>query len=871
MSTELDYTPTLYQPQRFVGEKNRNHIYIPAELKREPLWLIAADENGYPDGKIPCVVTDSDKLQRYSKRMNHVPLSYSIAESMYDKFAYDFGICLTADNDSHYLVLDLDYKNLNEADSALRLSNFKKILYAFRDCYIEESKSGKGYHIIVKAELLIAKNFREQGIEVYSFKNRFILLTGNKVSVSLVSNDEGDDEIIITNDFESPPTQKSVSQVNKPIPYKDSLVSDLLSSLGYNPEVEISSELIEIKPTETDDDVFNSISTNEAFIDKFFELIALTDDTDWSQTRYPSASEAVLAFFNIVCRFTKSNAQATRLFKVYCNLSQRDKYTKKDYHINRCLTIVRNELDTSVTDAYTANVISMYYEKQKEAMEHRMKSELDVLNNLNTAEEFTEEDAFDMVEIEKQYHDENEAFNDIPYPEGVMGKIAEFSLKSAPHKLKVAHIASALAIVAGICGRQVRFRSSSTNLAIIVVAPSTMGKESCSKTLAAFSRALAPVGGDKFFCFDKIASGGALRTLMSSMEYGSVSAILTEFAQLIEQMKSGKDNAMAGLKQELLDAITKNSKDSIYGGSQHANSENNRENMTAPAFSMIGDTVPDFYEGITEEMCSGGFLSRFIIMEHDGHIKQKSDDNAHKVTIDKSTIDDLTNLIQHIKTLHQRGEFIEVEMECPLVIQEFKKYEEYLLAKFNKSKDEPHRQIYGRTLLKTMQVASLLAYTRNHCNPSISMSDFLWARNLIMRDVFRIERKLNNGEIGVSERSCRLKAESLIKRMITVKHERDKLAQSQWGDLLDLGIFPRSMLSQRLQGQSFKIGSMSNIKTLELIIDNMIKNGEIAVLNETAKEIVTKHLGKSVRGIYYQLMTKKYVDKLADIQASLTI
>jgi hypothetical protein len=280
---------------------------------------------------------------------------------------------------------------------------------------------------------------------------------------------------------------------------------------------------------------------------------------------------------------------------------------------------------------------------------------------------------------------------------------------------------------------------------------------------------------------------------------------------------------------------------------------------------MIGDTVPDFYDGVTEEMCSGGFLSRFIIMEHEGTTKYKSDDNAHKVQIERNLVDDLTTLVQHIQILHSRNEFVEVDITCPIVGLEFKKYEEYLLAKFNKSKDEAHRQIYGRTLLKTMVVATILAYTRNHCNPQINMEDFLWARNLIMRDVFRIEHKLNNGEIGTSERTCRLKVESLIKRMVNSSIERDKLAQVKWGDLLDVGIFSRSMLSQRLQGQSFKIGSLSSIKTLELIVDNMIKNGDIMELSPEAKDVLGEAYGRSIRGKYYIVNSPKYIKHLEKV------
>jgi len=862
MSKEEHYNPTLFVPTRIEGDsKVRNHIYIPNELKAKPLWILAADETGKPNGKIPHIVTDSDKLQRFSKRMGHDPMTYPVCESMFDKFGYDFGLCLMADN--QYVVIDLDYKNLSETEERRRIDIFKNVLYLFKDCYMEVSQSGKGFHILCKTDILIARNFRQYGIEIYSYRDRFILLTGNYITVD--KSDNG--EIRIEQHYLNPPTQKTVAHVTQPIGYKDDEIKQLLEQLKATHCESEEIPLVELEPSNTDDEVFAEISAS-SFSEKFYEIISLRLDSDWSNSRYPSASEAVLAFVGIVAKFTKSNEQVRRMFKSLCDFSNKDKYVKSNYHIDRCLTIVRTELDMTAVDSFLDSTISLYYEQQRKIMEERIKHEMEVLNAIENPDEFSEDAEVNMLEIEKQYYSENEAFRDVPYPPGLIGDIARFSHASAPHKLRVAHLAVALVIVAGIIGRQVRYRSSATNLAIIVVAPSTMGKETCAKTMATVAKEVATVGGDAFFSFDKLSSGGALRSLMTTRKYGSVAVTMPEFAQIVEQMKQGKDNPMSGLKSEMLDAITKTGKDSIYGGSVHANTENNRENMIAPAFSMIGDTVPDFYEGITEEMCSGGFLSRFIIMEHEGTTKYKSDENCHRVQLERSVIDDLTTLVQQIQILHSRNEFVEVEVTCPIVNLEMKKYEEYLLAKFNKSKDEAHRQIYGRTMLKTMVVATILAYARNHCNPSINMEDFLWARNLIMRDVFRLEHKLNNGEIGVSERSCRLKAEAMIKKFVTMKKERDKGSQVQWGQLLDIGIFPRSLLSQRLQGQSFRIGTMSNIKTLDTILDNMIKNGEIIELTGAQKDALTDRINRTVRGKYYIVSQTKYIRALNKLLSS---
>jgi hypothetical protein len=310
---------------------------------------------------------------------------------------------------------------------------------------------------------------------------------------------------------------------------------------------------------------------------------------------------------------------------------------------------------------------------------------------------------------------------------------------------------------------------------------------------------------------------------------------------------------------------TKDKLGSRYGSSAHANVENNRGGIEAPSFTFVGDWTPNFYDGITEEMMSSGFMSRLILLSDETTFKKPYDRNAHLASLSKETVSRLNELVQQVTSKFKNNTPIPVEFADPSVEFEADKLEAYLNLKFNKSHNESYRQVYGRAFLKVMTIAASLAATENLGNPRIGLTEFYWARNFIMRDIFITVDKLNKGELGVSEENCKRRVSALFDKLTRQPKLRDKLAKV-YSHVLDLGIVPRSLLSQRLQGNSFKIGGLSNTKTLEAIIDNMIKNGEIRVVSEEKKSILSAFTGRSIRGICYESTDSFFDNKYGEVE-----
>jgi hypothetical protein len=399
----------------------------------------------------------------------------------------------------------------------------------------------------------------------------------------------------------------------------------------------------------------------------------------------------------------------------------------------------------------------------------------------------------------------------------------------------------------------------------VIIAGSTLGKESAAKGMNSISKALASIEGDGFFCFDKISSPQALRSVMTNSKFRSVVATFPEFSFLIDQIKDGKDSAMSGMYAELLDIFGKNSVDSEYGGAVMANVINNRGSMNAPAFSFVGDCTPNFYDGVTEQMCSSGFMSRLLLLHNDNPTKYPADKTAHLVKLDKDVLDELSYLVQQVKNKHASGTFINVTYKDAEVEAAAERLQSYLLIKYNKSKDEAHHQAYGRTWLKVMTIASLFAACNNLGNPTISMEDFQWAQALVMRDVFTTVQKLRDGEMGISESTCRLRCSSFIEKLVFKPLSRDSKAKNAEA-ILNLGIIPRNLLSGKLQGSSFQIGNMTSGKTLDVILDGMCKDGYISVVSDDQKAFLNAALGKNLRGVLYVLNHPSTYVKITELE-----
>jgi hypothetical protein len=530
-------------------------------------------------------------------------------------------------------------------------------------------------------------------------------------------------------------------------------------------------------------------------------------------------------------------------------LSFRDKHNGRNpnYRIDRCIIRARADLDNSQIDAFCENATKTFEEASKRTKEEEA-ARIELMRE-QYGESYVDNLSSDTDKI-------NPFKVDIPFPHGLIGDVAKFIHDSSHNKLKEASIAAALALFSGICGRQWRYRNVGLNNYFVVIALSGMGKETVSNSIGRIGSIIAKANGNKHICADKISSGQALKTAIRNSETYSIIALMPEFARLVDSIKSNNES-MRGFGAELLDAYSKSAEGSSYGGSVHAKIEDNRDSVLHPAFSLIGDCTPDYYDGVTLDMQSNGFLSRFINIEHYGHLKYLSDDEAHTVQLRSDIADRLCDLVRHATKLRESFKLCSVGYDTPLTAMKVREFEQFIINETNKTTDEQIRQPFNRAFIKVMKIASLLAVAERSGDPVITLKDFEWAKGLIMRDVFNILSKVQDGTLGISEENSIKRAKDVILKLTNPKYKRDKVAE-KFEQLLDRNIVTRSVLSHRLKGNTFRIGNLSAGRTLDYVLDEMIKNGQIRPVTGAMKEaIVTGTMGAPFNGACYEVLFNK--------------
>jgi hypothetical protein len=813
----------------------RNYNLIPDELKRENIWLIAADVDGNIGGKIPHTLTNQDKLVKCNINIKSHLMPFSVAFSFADAHGYDIGAVMNTDH--HFGVIDLDIKDFTTKES---IEMMHEIISKF-DSYTELSTYGMGYHIIFKTDEFISRRSSKYKIEAYSFR-RFIVVTGNIVTPVAKAMPDGTMNYSIERTFEKiNDTDLRVSEIEKfakRIEYRNEALLALVDKLGLQADPEFDFVLKEVESDLTDDEVIDWI-LDSPWCDKYLELSLITESTDLVSFNYPSLSEVDLALICILGRATPSDSQVRRIFRT-TPVGQRAKHQGTNYRIDRCLIKIRDELDlTSMTELFDS-IIDSYFKTTND----RITAELDYAKSKRDAAIENNMDVddlkYDFDADELEFFAEEDLFKtDIPFPHGLIGDISKYIYNASPYKLKEAAIGASLALISGICGRQWNFNGAGLNNYFVILAASGLGKESVSRSLGVIVNAIAKVNGDEFVCFDRLSSGQAFKSVITSSPYHSILVVMPEFARLVDALKNKNDAAMSGLYNELLDAHSKSAPKSTYGGSRHADTANNRTGVTGAAISLIGDCTLDYYEGITESMAKSGFISRFVLIERYSTHKGMSDKCAHLTQLDQNIVTDLCDLVIQAKLNHEQ-EYVEQVVPANKQVElAMLNLEVYINMRFNQGIDEMQRQPFARAYLKVMTIASLFAVTRNRYKPEITLEDFEWAKALVLRDCFNLIKRIKEGTIGIGENNCKKRTTTLIKRLIDPNEPRDKVSK-EWAYLLDNGVVPKSLLAKKLNNDTYRIGHMSNTATLNVILKEMVETGDLIPFNEAIR--LEKHI-----------------------------
>lgn len=358
----------------------------------------------------------------------------------------------------------------------------------------------------------------------------------------------------------------------------------------------------------------------------------------------------------------------------------------------------------------------------------------------------------------------------IEYPHGLVGEIAKFIYQAAPRPVPEIAIAGALAFCAGIMGRHYNIQGTGLNLYVVLLANTGRGKEAAPDGIEALVSAMRPTmpAIDVFIGPGNFASGQAL--IKSLDKHPSMYSALGEFSHLLKRIT---DNRASGsdivLRQMLLSLFSKSGRGKMLRSTAYSDNEKNTKDVMAPAFSFIGDTTPEsYYDCFSSGLVGEGLIPRFLSITYDG--PRVPMNYAATSAPSQQLLDHLISLVSSVLNMMQANAFCEVSM-TPEAYELDTRFNEYCDQQINESANSL-AEVWNRAHLKARRVAAILAVGRNHMNPAISGEDYLWAQELVRRDIEGLAHRIDSGDIGGAESRKAPAVEEAINDYLTMPKDR---------------------------------------------------------------------------------------------------
>jgi len=391
------------------------------------------------------------------------------------------------------------------------------------------------------------------------------------------------------------------------------------------------------------------------------------------------------------------------------------------------------------------------------------------------------------------------------FPPGNAGALAEFIYYSSRRPVKEIATAATLATLAGVLGRAYTISDTGLNLYILLIASTGAGKETLHEGPALLLSQVEGkfLGASDFFHFGDFGSGQALTKHVG--QFPCFVQVCGEFGRKLKSMAADKDGSPTQmLRTSMTNLYSKSGRHGRSGKINYSNAENNTAEAREPCYSFAGETTPGtFYELLTTNMMTDGFLPRFNIVEYLGErVAQNHDIDT---VMDPTLLETWTNLVGKAM-LYRTGINTPPRTEVLMgddnahdnVVGKFAAFDTECDLKINSSTDEGVKALWNRAHLKALRIAALLAVADNLHAPMVRIEHAAWAITQVRREIESFLRRLNSGDVGNGD-DTRVKL--MLSAIADYMDPEKSLAKSYTfpRSLKSVGIVPHYFLFNRLQ------------------------------------------------------------------------
>ena len=671
-----------------------NYQLIPFELRQYPQWIVWRYEDvNNKKTKVPY------SIKGFKASVTN-PQTWHTFDDVANATGYD-GIGFVLTENDPFAFIDLDHTSNQE-----EFAKQQTIYSNFIDTYAELSPSGKGLHILLKGRL--PQGRRRGSVEIYS-SQRFMTVTGNIYN-------------------------------NKEINNCQNRLETLYNSLGKTDKI---IKLSDENQHYSDEDLFE-IAYNAENGQKFYDLY----NGHW-QDYYSSQSEADHALINILSYFSRNQEQIARMFRASA-LGKRQKAMRDDYVGKMVMRSFDNYIPPVDIGALAENVKNALAEN-----EQLKKGNLN-LQLLTPAEMFPTQIApvdVPLPDLSKTNMSYSEYALDVDFenlPNGLIKELARFIYAQSPRPVKAISTMTALALMAGICGRSYNISGTGLNNYFVLLAPTGIGKEGISKGINKLINTIIPQQplAKTFVGLGELVSGISLLRYLSE-ETQCCLTVQGEFGMTMQRM-TGRNATpnMLQLRKIILDLYGKSGNGEIMRSTVYADKQKNISEIKAPSFTMLAESTPStFFDALSDGLVDEGLISRFNIVECTAK-RPPLNKHHNKIEVPTDLKDYFLNLASNCLTLNATDQVIDIEMthEAEEIFNDFDKFCD---DEINNSPEESYRQLWNRGHLKSLKIASLFAIGVNIYKPVITKEHALFAIQFVRDSIQQMYNRYSNLEIGV--------------------------------------------------------------------------------------------------------------------------
>jgi len=499
------------------------------------------------------------------------------------------------------------------------------------------------------------------------------------------------------------------------------------------------------------------------------------------------ADEALIQF---LCFYTPDNRQVARLFMM-SDLAKREKAQRSDY-VPRTIAFARMKIKEDQPPPLDVPAIT---ERAKQVASPKAKKPAP-------------------------------ANVPVSFPPGLVGEIAKYVLASATRPVPEIALATAIACVAGIVGRNYNCSSPPTglNLYILLLAKTGTGKESIQSSIdrlfAEVQKTVPPA--DRFLGPARFASGQALVKQFQAQP--CFVSILGEFGDTMKRMTArGANGAEIALLQNMKDIFHKSGWNQWLRATVHSDKEKNTTNVHAPALTILGETAPEpFFAGLDEELISGGFLPRFLCIEYLG---DRPDRNATATSkpppeLVQKTADLIASVLQMEQ--NQTCTMVHADAAGTKMLDDFDKWVDEQM----RGSSETTRQLWNRAHIKALRLSALIAVGVNPYEPVVTPDLATWAIEMVRQDVAVLLDRFMRGDVGEGDAKLHADLVSVISKYMANGSPRYEEFHARGC------VSSRFLQQQTANRAAFKKHRLGASKALEDTLAIMVKYGVLTLVDK---------------------------------------